>query len=108
MSWTSLCEIDELLEGQGKYVEIDGFQLAVFRQADHVYVIDNYCPHAGGNLAAGEIEDGCVVCPWHAWAFRIDSGQLRDAPGVKVRTYPVRLFHRDNRPTLVQADLPIY
>src|SRR5687767_13223763 len=65
MSWTSLCELGELEEGQGKYVEIGGFQLAVFKQGEQVYVIDNYCPHAGGNLAGGFVEDGCAVCPWH-------------------------------------------
>jgi nitrite reductase/ring-hydroxylating ferredoxin subunit len=53
------------------------------------------------------IEDGCCVCPWHGWAFRLDSGELRDAPGVMIRTYPTRLLHRDGHPTLVQADLPM-
>jgi nitrite reductase (NADH) small subunit/3-phenylpropionate/trans-cinnamate dioxygenase ferredoxin subunit len=108
MSWASLCEIDELTEGEGKYVEIGGFQLAVFLQAGKVYVIDNYCPHAGGNLAGGKIEDGCAVCPWHRWAFHLDNGQLRGVPGVKISTYPVRLLEREGRPTLAQADLPIY
>ena len=71
MSWTSLCEISELREGKGHYVEIDGFQLAVFLYGESVYVMDNYCPHAGGNLAAGFVQDGCAVCPWHYWPFRL-------------------------------------
>ena len=108
MAWTSLCELPELTEGRGKYVEIDGFQLAVFLDRGRVFVIDNYCPHAGGNLAGGHVEDGCAVCPWHDWPFRLASGELRDAPGVKVRTYPTRLAEREGRPTLVQADLPMY
>ena len=70
MSWTSLCELAELEEGKGKYVQIDGFQLAVFLDRGRVYVIDNTCPHAGGNLAAGFVEDGCAVCPRHFWAFQ--------------------------------------
>ena len=51
MGWTSLCDLDELEEGKGKYVEIGGFQLAVFLDKGAVRVIDNNCPHAGGNLA---------------------------------------------------------
>src|SRR4051794_35762266 len=102
MSWTSLCELQELKEGEGRYVEIGGFQLAVFLDKGKVFVIDNYCPHAGGNLAGGFVEDGHAVCPWHYWSFRLDNGQLRDSPNCKVASYNTRLFERENHPTLVQ------
>ena len=105
--WTSVCEIEELTEGQGKYVEIGGFQLAVFLHDGGVYVMDNYCPHAGGNLAGGFVEEGCAVCPWHYWAFKLENGELRDSPGVKVRTYPVRTIEHAGK-KLVQAELPSY
>jgi nitrite reductase/ring-hydroxylating ferredoxin subunit len=108
MSWTSLCDLSELQENQGKYVEIGGFQLAVFLSQNKVYVLDNFCPHAGGNLAGGIVEDGCAICPWHAWPFRLDNGELRDSPGVNVKTYQTRLLERPDHATLVQADLPIY
>ncbi len=108
MAWTSLCELDELTEGIGRYVEIDGFQLAVFLDHGNLFVMDNTCPHAGGNLSAGAVKDGCVHCPWHFWGFDLSNGQLRDAPGVAVTTYRTRLFPRESQPTLVQADLPIY
>ena len=108
MAWTSLCDLDELQEGQGKYVEIGGFQLAVFLNAGSVHVIDNYCPHAGGT-AGGDVEEGYAICPWHAWAFRLDNGQLRDSPGVTIKTYVTRVFQPSGgRPKLIQADLPIY
>jgi nitrite reductase (NADH) small subunit/3-phenylpropionate/trans-cinnamate dioxygenase ferredoxin subunit len=105
MRWTSLCELTELEEGKGKYVEIDGFQLAVFLDGGKVFVIDNTCPHAGGNLAGGYVEAGCAVCPWHYWAFRLDNGQLRDMPGVTISTYTARLFDHNGK-QFVQVDLP--
>jgi nitrite reductase/ring-hydroxylating ferredoxin subunit len=105
MAWTSLCDLDELKPGEGKYVEIDGFQLAVFIENGQVFVMDNTCPHAGGNLAGGYVEEGCAVCPWHYWAFRLDNGQLKDMPGVAVTTYKIRLYAHEGR-KLVQADLP--
>jgi nitrite reductase/ring-hydroxylating ferredoxin subunit len=107
MPWTTLCEISELTVDQGKFVEIGGFQLAVFLHQETVSVMDNWCPHAGGNLAGGHVAEGCAVCPWHSWAFRLDNGELRDVPGVKVRTYPVRVHEHQGR-RLVQADLPGY
>lgn len=110
MSWASLCDLDELEDGKGKYVEIGGFHLAVFLHAGRVYVMDNHCPHAGGNMAGGFVaDDGCAVCPWHFWAFRLEDGQLRDTPGVAISTYKARTIRPgDGRPELVQADLPIF
>ena len=104
--WTSLCDLEELREGEGKYVEIGGFKLAVFFHEAKVYVLDNYCPHAGGNLAGGYVDDGCAVCPWHYWAFRLDNGQLKDMPGVTVPTYKTRVQEFEGK-QLVQADLPM-
>ena len=108
MSWTSLCQIDELKEGSGKYVEIGGFQLAVFLVGGKISVLDNICPHAGGSLSEGEIEDDCVICPWHQWTFRLADGKLCRAETVGVTHYPMRLLEREGQPTLVQADLPIF
>lgn len=108
MSWTSLCELEELKEGSGMYVEIGGFELAVFLSGGKVYVLDNLCPHAGGSLAGGYVENGCAVCPMHHWPFRLDNGQMPDAPGVGVKAYPSRLVERDGKSALVQAELPIY
>lgn len=108
MSWTSLCDFDELKEGEGKYVEIGGFQLAVFLNGGNVYVTDNTCPHAGASLSGGVIHDGCVVCPWHGWQFQLHNGQLPDLPGVAITTYKTRLVEPQGKPKIVQADLPIY
>ncbi len=107
MPWISLCNLDELKDREGKYVEIGGFQLAVFLNGDQVHTIDNTCPHAGGNLADGCVEDGCAVCPLHGWAFALENGQLRNAPGVAVSTYPTRLHSHEGN-MLVQANLPIF
>ena len=108
MAWTSLCDLDELREGTGKYVEIGGFRLAVFLDGGAVFVLDNTCPHAGASLAPGAIEDGCVVCPRHNWPFRLDNGQLRDMPGVAIGSYKTRIVQPQGREPIVQADLPIY
>jgi NAD(P)H-dependent nitrite reductase small subunit len=107
MAWISLCNVNELSEAQGKYVEIDGYHLAVFRQGEKVFAMDNECPHAGGPLAEGAVENGCCVCPWHQWTFHLENGQLDGAPGVNVRTYPTRILERENHPAMAQADLPV-
>src|SRR3954467_1351425 len=103
MAWTSLCALDELTEGAGKYVEVDGHRLAVFLHAGRPHVMDNYCPHAGGSMAGGYVEDGWAVCPWHNWPFRLDNGDLKGSPAVKIDVYPTRVNGEAN---LVESDLP--
>lgn len=106
MAWATLCELDELTPGEGFLSEIDGFRLAVFLDGGEVYVLDDVCPHAKGSLGSGWVDRGCAVCPLHSWAFRLTDGTMRDAPGVAVRTYPVRLKTLGDGRVMVQADLP--
>jgi nitrite reductase/ring-hydroxylating ferredoxin subunit len=72
-----------------------------------VYALDNACPHAGANLAGGTIVEGCVVCPKHGWPFRLESGQLRDTPGVNVDIYPIRIVDQPDGRGVVQVELPL-
>ncbi|MFK7971235.1 MAG: Rieske (2Fe-2S) protein [Bacteroidia bacterium] len=37
------------------------------------------CPHSGGPLSGGWVADGAVVCPWHRFAFDLESGTCRQA-----------------------------
>jgi nitrite reductase (NADH) small subunit len=49
-----------------------------------ICVLDGTCPHEGGPLGEGTIEDGRVVCPWHGYAFDVHTGEAQDAPELKV------------------------
>ena len=84
----SSCRSDE-----GTFVEFAGRELAVFRLTSPpgVYVLDNACPHASGNLAAGRVKAGVVTCPWHAWRFRLCDGRSAQGSVARVHTYPVEI-----------------
>lgn len=109
MAWTTLCDLAELIEGRGHYVDIDGRELAVFLHKGRPHVMANTCPHAGGSLASGHVEEmagaPCAVCPLHGWAFRLEDGEYYDLPGFEVKVYRARVERFDER-RLVQADLP--
>ena len=49
--------------------------------------MDAECPHAGGPLAEGTIENGCVTCPWHDYSFELASGRCHSDPDLEARTY---------------------
>lgn len=40
--------------------------------------LDNKCPHQGGPLGEGSIENGLLRCPWHGWDYHPCTGK---APG---------------------------
>ncbi len=63
--------------------------------------IGNVCPHRQGPLGGGWIEEGKVLCPWHAWAFDVTTG-VADAPETgRVEVYPVKVEGGD---VLVQIE----
>jgi nitrite reductase/ring-hydroxylating ferredoxin subunit len=65
----------ELPDGAAREVELDGRVVALFNIAGKIFAIDGICPHAGGPLSEGLVEDGMVVCPWHGWQFHLATGQ---------------------------------
>lgn len=93
MPFVELITVDRCRAGAGTFVEHDGLDLAVFISADRdrVIVLDNTCPHAGGNLAAGTLDGHIVSCPWHHWKFDVRTGTCVDAPRARVRRYNAEL-----------------
>jgi nitrite reductase/ring-hydroxylating ferredoxin subunit len=64
-------------------------RICVARSADALYAFDAKCPHAGGPLVAGTLnEKKQVLCPWHRFAFDLETGQS-ESGGYVVKTYPV-------------------
>jgi nitrite reductase (NADH) small subunit len=53
-----------------------------------IHALDNECPHRGGPLAEGMIEEGKLICPWHAWTFDPTTGAEENSQG-RVAVYPV-------------------
>lgn len=78
-------------EGQAREVIFHEKQFCVARSGGEIAVMDNLCPHQEGPLGQGLVENGCVVCPWHAWAFDMKTGQAQHTERAKVRIYPAKV-----------------
>lgn len=61
-------------EGQVAEFTVDGRALCVAHVNGAIAVLDGTCPHEGGPLGEGSIEEGCVVCPWHNYSFDVRTG----------------------------------
>ena len=53
------------------------------------YALDNHCPHQGGPLGEGLIENGYVRCPWHGYEYAPQDGSPPGGYDDAVETYPL-------------------
>jgi nitrite reductase/ring-hydroxylating ferredoxin subunit len=84
-----VCTAAEIKERCARTVDAFGRTIAVFRDRGVLKAIDDVCPHRGGPLGQGDLENGAVICPLHGWAFDLDSGKMRGNPRIVVPTYEV-------------------
>jgi nitrite reductase/ring-hydroxylating ferredoxin subunit len=52
---------------------------------------DNVCPHWGGPLGQGTIENGKLVCPWHRWPYDLKTGATSRRADVRLTIIKVRI-----------------
>jgi nitrite reductase (NADH) small subunit/3-phenylpropionate/trans-cinnamate dioxygenase ferredoxin subunit len=78
-------------EGRGATFNVNGRLVAVFFERGEYHAIDDLCPHMGASLGSGEVVDGVVTCPWHAWRFCVRDGTWCDNRKIKVPAFEVRL-----------------
>jgi nitrite reductase/ring-hydroxylating ferredoxin subunit len=78
-----ICAQSELPQ-PGKVLEFtaNGRALCVANDGGAICVLDGTCPHEGGPLGEGDLERGRVVCPWHAYAFDLRTGEAEDEPSL--------------------------
>ena len=89
--WVSVCRTDEIPEGRGRACEIEGLRIAIFRAGEAIVALSDRCPHAGGSLGEGWIEEGEVVCPLHRWRFRLSDGRCMTMRGENVHRFPAEI-----------------
>lgn len=86
-----LGDVSQVPRGESRCFEIRGRRVAVFHLEDgELRAIDDLCSHAEASLAAGEVDEGCVVCPWHGAKFSLETGEALTAPATEsVKAYGV-------------------
>jgi NAD(P)H-dependent nitrite reductase small subunit len=82
---------NELKPGCGKTIRLGEKSIALFAIGDEVFATNGVCPHKGGPLGEGFVENGVVYCPLHGWAFDVKTGACPENARAAVKTYPVRM-----------------
>lgn len=77
--------------GEAREVVCGGKLICVANSGGAISAMDNVCPHRGGPLGQGIVEEGKLICPWHAWAFDTKTGVAVHTPNARVDIYEVKL-----------------
>ncbi len=90
--FVTVARVDEIPVGSAMAYPVGDRLVAVFNcGAGKFHAINDLCPHQGASLAAGDFCEGVVICPWHAWRFRVTDGAWLDNPRIKTDVYEVRV-----------------
>jgi 3-phenylpropionate/trans-cinnamate dioxygenase ferredoxin subunit len=96
--------VEAIPDGSRMKVELAGRTIVVFNVGGNFYALADRCPHQGGPLSKGDQigelkpqgagrvtycrRNMIVRCPWHHWAFDIETGRSQIDPArLRVRAY---------------------
>lgn len=79
----------------------------VHREGGEWTALDNRCPHQGGPLGDGQLDEGWLICPWHAYQYDPATGE--PPPGFRDTAVPyaVRLVEDDLEIQVPEAELSV-
>ena len=100
MPFTRVCSLDEVMADQALAVTIDDLDVAVARDGDEVFAIQDLCSHAEVALSEGDVADCTVECWLHGSRFDLRTGKPIGLPA----TEPVATFPIEVRPDGVYVD----
>ncbi len=74
-----------------KQIMVEGKKLCLVKHEGEFFVVQNYCPHAGGVLSGGWCKNGHLICPIHRWEYNLQTGRGAEGQGDYINKYPVEL-----------------
>ncbi|KAB5525897.1 hypothetical protein PHYPO_G00145520 [Pangasianodon hypophthalmus] len=94
-SWQCVGEAAKFKAPCTKLYSEDGEHIVLVRTEDgRFWAMDSSCPHEGGPLDQGDIEDLgdgklALICPWHYFDFSLETGS--SSTGLQNQVYDVRI-----------------
>ena len=89
LQWYKILTRGELPEGRVKTAVAGHKTLCIAYHNGKISALDNHCPHQGGPLGEGSIENGYLRCPWHGWDYDPATGKPPGGYDDGVEIFPV-------------------
>ena len=101
MTFERVCAVDEVPGDEALAVTIGDLELAIARDGDEVFAIQDICSHAAVALSEGEVADGTVECWLHGSCFDLRTGKPTHLPATEpVAIFPVEIRDVDGSATV--------
>jgi pyruvate oxidase len=91
LEWHSVLRADELPEGRVTTVQAGHHSCALVHFDGKFAALDSRCPHQGGPLGEGSIENGLLRCPWHGYDYDPLTGGSPGAFDDTATCYPLEI-----------------
>lgn len=99
MGFQKVAEIKEFEKTEKKLVEVGDKKILLTKVDGAYYAVSNKCPHMGGSLFKGSLEDGVITCPRHGAKYDAKTGKGLGKPKILFiefkmennRSYPVKV-----------------
>lgn len=96
MAFVRACSVAEVTPGVALRVEVDGLDVAIVRDGDDFYAIEDECSHAAVALSEGDLEGCEIECWMHGSRFDLRTGKPLGPPATEpVPVFPVQITGDD-------------
>ena len=92
MAFARACALSEVPTDEALGVTVGSVDVAVARNGDEVFALQDLCSHAAVALSEGEVADCTVECWLHGSRFDLRTGKPSGLPATRpVPVYPVKI-----------------
>lgn len=96
MSFERVCAVDEVRADEGLAVRVGDLDVAVARDGDEFFAVQDLCTHAAVALSEGEVADCQIECWLHGSRFDLRTGKPTGLPATEpVAVFPVEVRDGD-------------
>ena len=96
MAFERACALADVPADEALAVQVGEHTVAVTRDGDEVFALQDLCSHAAVSLSEGEVADCTVECWLHGSRFDLRTGKPSGLPATEpVATFPVQVKDGD-------------
>jgi len=82
--------IDQIPRGSGRTCHVDDVSVAVFRDGERWFAVDDACLRCGASLVRGTLDGSHVTCAC-GWRYDLVRGCVPQVPGLWIDRYAVKV-----------------
>jgi 3-phenylpropionate/trans-cinnamate dioxygenase ferredoxin component len=92
MAFERACSLDEFRDGEAIGATVGDQDVAVAKDGEEIFAVENICSHAAVALSEGEVEGCTVECWLHGSRFDLRTGKPTGLPATEpVATFPIEV-----------------